>query len=164
MKLTSWNCRGFGSKIKEEALKDIIRSSKSEILLIQETKMEGQDFLSKEKSLWNTSKGIAESARGASGGLGTLWNSKKYDLIKYETCKHWIFTNLLHLDTGRQVSLFNLYVPVLLEEKKICWDTLKDFLLRNELENIILGGDLNLTLARPRKKEDPLFETQQGNG
>jgi exonuclease III len=41
MKLTSWNCRGFGSKNKEEALKDIIRSSNSEILLIQETKMEG---------------------------------------------------------------------------------------------------------------------------
>jgi len=100
MKLTSWNCRGFGSKIKEEALKDIIRSSKSEILLIQETKMEGQDFLSKEKALWNTSKGITKSARGASGGLGTLWNSKKYNLIKYDTCKHWIFTNILHLDIG----------------------------------------------------------------
>jgi exonuclease III len=65
MKLTSWNCRGFGSKIKEEVLKDIIRSSKSEILVIHETKMKGQDFLSKAKALLNTNKGIKESARGA---------------------------------------------------------------------------------------------------
>jgi exonuclease III len=122
MKLASWNCRGFGSKTKEEALKDIIKTSNSEILLIQETKMEGQEFIRKAKARWNTSKGIVESARGASGGLGTLWNSKKYDLIKHETCKHWIFTSLLHLGTGCQVSLFNLYVPALLEDKKICWE------------------------------------------
>jgi len=43
-------------------------------------------------------------------------------------------------------------VHVLLEENKICWDTLKDFLLQNELENIILGGDLNLTLTASEKK------------
>ena len=51
MKLTSWNCRGFSSRIKEEALKDIIRHSKSEILLVQETKMEEQDFLNTTKAL-----------------------------------------------------------------------------------------------------------------
>jgi exonuclease III len=152
MRLTSWNCRGFGSRIKEEVLKDIIRTSNSEILLIQETKMEEQDFLNITNAVWKTSKGIAESARGASGGIGTLWNHTKYDLIKYETCKHWIYTNLLHKETGRQVSLFNLYVPVLLEEKIFCWDTLKDYLLLNELENIIIGGDLNVTLAATEKK------------
>jgi exonuclease III len=152
MKLTSWNCRGFGSRIKEEALKDIIRISKSEILLVQETKMEEKDFLNTTKALWKTSQGIAESARGASGGLGTLWNTMKFDLIKSETRMHWIYTNLLHKESGRLVSLFNLYVSVLLEEKRTCWDTLKDYLLLNDLENIIIGGDLNVTLACGREK------------
>jgi exonuclease III len=69
-------------------LKNIIRTSNSEILLIQETKMEEQDFLNITTTVWKTSKGIVESARGASGGIGTLWNHMKYDLIKYETCKH----------------------------------------------------------------------------
>jgi exonuclease III len=114
--------------------------------------MDGQEFIRKAKERWNISKGIVESARGASGGLGTLWNSSKYDLIKSEACKHWIFTSLLHLETGCQVSLFNLYVPVLQEDKKSCWETLKDFLQQNDLENIILGGDLNLTLATTEKK------------
>jgi exonuclease III len=53
---------------------------------------------------------------------------------------------------GRQVSLFNLYVPVSLEEKKDCWDTLKEYFLSNDLDNIIIGGDLNVTLATTEKK------------
>jgi len=100
MRLTSWNCRGFNSIIKEEALKYIIITLNSEILLIQETNMEGKDFLNTTKSLWKTSQGIEESARGASGGIGTLWNTMKFDLTNYETCKNWIYTNLLHKETG----------------------------------------------------------------
>lgn len=56
MKLTSWNCRGFDSRIKEEALKDIIILSKTEILLIQEKKMEELDFLQATKALWRKAK------------------------------------------------------------------------------------------------------------
>lgn len=159
MKFVSWNCIGFGSTTKEEALKDIIKTSNAEILLIQETKMEGQDFLKKSKARWKSS-GIAESARGASGSLGTIWNSKKYDLIMHEARKHWIFTSLLHLETGRQVSLFNLYVPVLLEDKKSCWETLRDFLQQNVPDNIILGGDLNLTLSANEKKGGSIIRDQ----
>jgi exonuclease III len=137
--------------------------SKAEILLIQETKMEEKDFLNTTKALWKNNQGIAENARGASGGIGTLWNTMKFDLIRIETCTHWIYTSLLHKETGRLVSLFNLYVPVLLDEKRICWDTLKDFLLLNDLENIIIGGDLNVTLAAVEKKggsivQDPTRE------
>ena len=58
--------------MKEEALKDIRKTSKSNILLLQETKMEKQDFLKTTKALWKISQGIVESARGASGGIGTL--------------------------------------------------------------------------------------------
>jgi exonuclease III len=39
-----------------------------------------------------------------------------------------------------------------LEEKKDCWDTLKEYLLSNDLDNIIIGGDLNVTLATTEKK------------
>jgi hypothetical protein len=35
MIITSWNCRGMGRKKKEEALKDIIKTSKASILLLQ---------------------------------------------------------------------------------------------------------------------------------
>jgi exonuclease III len=126
--------------------------SKIEILLIQETKMEEQDFLQASKSLWKKCQGIEVSARGSLGGLGTLWDTMKYDLIRIETGMHWIYTSLLHKETGRLVSLFNLYVLVMLNEKRNCWDSIKDFLLSNDLENIIIGGDLNVTLEAVEKK------------
>lgn len=49
MLFVSWNCRGFDNKIKEEAMKDIIRMTNPEILLIQETKLEDIDLLQASK-------------------------------------------------------------------------------------------------------------------
>ena len=45
MNVLSWNCRGLGSKFKEEAMKDLIKLFQPNILLIQETKMEKEAFL-----------------------------------------------------------------------------------------------------------------------
>jgi len=45
MKYVSWNCRGLGSKTKEEAIKDLVRMTNLDVLLIQETKMEEADTI-----------------------------------------------------------------------------------------------------------------------
>ena len=37
-------------------------------------------------------------------------------------------------------------------EKKECWESLSDFLELNSLANIIIAGDLNITLAPNEKK------------
>ena len=39
LKTVSWNCRGLGGLTKVEAIKDIIKTEKLDILLLQETKM-----------------------------------------------------------------------------------------------------------------------------
>ena len=62
MKIISWNCRGMGSKIKEEATRNLIRIETPDIFLIQETKMEEADFLQTSKRLWSKSKAKAVSA------------------------------------------------------------------------------------------------------
>eukprot|EP00253_Pinus_taeda_P018974 PITA_18974 len=77
----------MGSKIKEEAMKSLIRSDSPDILLIQETKMEDKAFLHIGKNLWKRSEGQAVSARGASGGLGTLWNTNKFMKVCWETIR-----------------------------------------------------------------------------
>jgi exonuclease III len=64
MIIKSWNCRGMGSKRKEEALKDIMKTSKASILLLQETKMSQQDALKTLLNVWKGSLGVAENARG----------------------------------------------------------------------------------------------------
>jgi len=113
MKYVSWNCRGLGSRLKEEAVKDIVRIYSPEILLIQETKLEELLLLQSSKVFWQKGQGRAVSARGASGGIATFWNSAIYDLIQEKSSPHWLFTQLLHKDSGQKVSMFNLYAPVL---------------------------------------------------
>ena len=88
MKYVSWNCRGLGSRLKEEALKDIVRMYSPEILLIQETKLEDLLLLHPSKALWHKGQGRAVSARGASSGIASFWDSSIYDLIQEECCPH----------------------------------------------------------------------------
>jgi ribonuclease HI/exonuclease III len=152
MQIVSWNCRGLGSKTKEEALRDLTRLTRPEVLLIQETKLEKEDFLRASIKFWKKGPARAVSARGASGGIATLWDDSKLDFIEEETSTHWIYTKLLHKRSGLLVSLFNLYVPVAITEKKDCWDSLALFLNHNSSVNIIVAGDLNVTLSPSEKK------------
>ena len=43
MIIVSWNCRGMGSTIKENAARDILINEKPDILMIQETKSGNQE-------------------------------------------------------------------------------------------------------------------------
>ena len=160
MRYISWNCRGLGSKTKEEALNDIIRINKPDILLLQETKMEDSILYQVGHALWKKGPGIAISSKGASGGIATFWDSTKFELVKEERSDHWIFTNFLHLDSGQQVSLFNIYVPNLFPEKRSCWETLDTFLNQNSPRNIIIAGDLNVTLSSAEKKGGSVVRDQ----
>ena len=89
-----------------------------EILLIQETKMEAPESIQASKKFWKKGEGRAVSARGASGGLATFWNSTTLDLLEEFSTIHWLFTKFQHRESGYQISLFNIYAPVLLSEKK----------------------------------------------
>ena len=120
MQYISWNCRGLGNNLKEEALKDIVSLYSPDILLIQETKMEDLALLQASKTYWRKGHGKAVSARGASGGIATFWDTSKYDLEAEESRTHWLFTKLLHKDSGHSVSLFNVYVPVSPAGKRFC--------------------------------------------
>ena len=152
MQYVSWNCRGLGIPLKEEAIRDLVRVMTPEVLLIQETKLEEDALLRVCNSFWKKGSARAVSARGASGGLATFWDSAKLDLIEEERTTHWLFTKLLHKDSSNHVSLFNIYVPVSFAEKKDCWDSLKLFLNLHKPENLVLAGDLNVTLALTEKK------------
>lgn len=108
----------MGSKTKEEAVKSLIRSEYPDILLIQETKMEDKAFLHIGRNIWKKSEGQAVSARGASRGLGTLWNPSKLTRVKEIANTHWLFSKLKHVDTDETLCLFNVYIPVIAGKKK----------------------------------------------
>ena len=162
MKLVSWNCRGLGNPSKIEAVKDLLKAEPSEILMLQETKIEGQALLEISRLKWHKKAGKAVSARGTSGGLATLWNEDQIQLINHHENQHWIFTELKHKASKLNISLFNLYVPVSYTEKRECWSSLSDFLEANSPINIIIAGDLNIVLKVKEKRggissRDPLL-------
>ena len=78
MLLTSWNCRSLGNPLKVEAVKDLLKVNPSNILLLQETKIEEEAFLSISRSKWKKNVGVVVSARGTSGGLATLSYDDKF--------------------------------------------------------------------------------------
>ena len=56
-----------------------------------------------------------------------------------------------HLVTKEFFCIFNVYVPVNAAEKKACWDVIRSQADLGNLENIIITGDLNLTLLSTEK-------------
>ena len=90
---------------------DLISLHQPDIFLIQETKMEEATFLHVSQKVWKKRGKVAISSRGASGGIGTLWDDKKFEAvyIKYNSC--WILTLLRQKDTNTLVRIFNIYAP-----------------------------------------------------
>jgi hypothetical protein len=114
--------------------------------------MEESVFLQTNKKLWNKSGAQPVSTRGASGGLGSLWNTNKFSLVSEILNTHWLFLKLQHLVTKEIISLFNVYIPVNAGEKKACRDSVRNLADLVNLENFIIAGDLNLTLISTEKR------------
>ena len=56
--------------------------------------MEEATFLHVTKKLWKKRGKAAISSRGASGGIGTLWNDNKFEAIDIKYSSNWILTLL----------------------------------------------------------------------
>ena len=143
-------------------MKDLILLAHPDILLIQETKMEKDMFLQVSTKFWKKGGRSAVNSRGASGGIGTLWDNQKFELVEAKHNPHWILTTLLQKETNNQVRLFNMYVPVSYADKKTCWNLIQEE-RSNLLGNVILVGDLNITLNQAEKRggsmvRDPIRE------
>ena len=114
--------------------------------------MEEPETIQASKKFWKKGEGRAVSAKGASGGLATFWNSTSLDLLEDHSTIHWLFTKFQHRASGLQISIFNIYALVLLSEKRECWESLNSFLSSNRHDNLVLAGDMNVTLALSEKK------------
>ena len=110
MILVSWNCRGMGSSLKVNAVRDLVKSEQPDFLLLQETKITEQEFKDSTKKIRNY-EGIAISSEGASGGIGTLWNKKKWQLKDYKQNRWWIRTDIQNSIKIEEYSIYNVYAP-----------------------------------------------------
>ena len=77
MKVLSWNVRGLGGASRRLVVKEIVRSQKVQIVMLQETKLKGvSNNLVKE--IWGrrSVKWVAVNAVGAAGGQMLLWDAQ----------------------------------------------------------------------------------------
>eukprot|EP00253_Pinus_taeda_P028879 PITA_28879 len=155
MQLISWNCRALGNPIKVEAIKDLLKMETADILMLQETKIEGEALLNTSMLKWKYDSGKTVSARGSVGGIGTFWKNS-FTLERSTVTQHWIHTDLRHTKSNLSLALFNLYVLVHYEEKRECWRTLMAYIEQINPTNIVIGGDLNIILD-PKEKRGGLY-------
>ena len=64
---------------------------------------------------------------------------------------HWILTVLRQKDNDSLVSIFNIYAPNSYNEKLQCWTLLREE-QSNIQGNVIVAGDLNITLSQNEKR------------
>jgi len=143
MIILSLNLRGFGSPTKLASLKILFTKIKPNVVFLQETLVSSE----KEKSLflkclphWAVA---AVDSIGRFGGLLTGWNLDVVD-FKSSGISARIFIEGKLLFSSTSFKLLNYYGPY--NNREAFWEKLFESGILHE-ENLILGGDLNLTLS-----------------
>ena len=80
--------------MKPESVKYILKIETPDILMLQETKIEGGTLLDLSHTKWKLNSGKAVSPRGSSGGLATVWSKDMFVLVSSFETQHWILTEL----------------------------------------------------------------------
>jgi len=62
-------------------VKSLIQKERPIVTLLKETKFGEKKLYSLHSKIWGQSKMVVESSRGASGGLCTMWNPTKLQLV-----------------------------------------------------------------------------------
>ena len=106
-----------------EAIRNIIKSQRPDILLLQETKMSDVEVLVLSQHFWTTNQGIAISSRGASGGIATFFASK-YEIKTVKENQHWLLSEFKEKDDPNISYVCNVYGPTHCRDKKIFWNSL----------------------------------------
>ena len=117
MKITTWNARGLNAPCKKRLVKLNLKSFDSDIILIQETKLNKDDAIKLDKmlGLWSS---LFQEYVGASGGLGIFWNPRKVSLCCLYQCHNWISASIKSLKSDLQFILINVYGPINYGDKK----------------------------------------------
>ena len=72
--------------MKPKVVKDILKIETPDILMLQETKIEGETLLDLSRIKWKPNSGKVVSARGSSGGLAMVWSKEMFQLVSsFET-------------------------------------------------------------------------------
>ncbi|XP_078175173.1 uncharacterized protein LOC144568675 [Carex rostrata] len=111
-KLLSWNCRGLGDLDKCLVVRNVIRSSRCDVVCLQETKLNNLDcsYASAFLPSFFVKQCAFIDAIGTSGGCVIAWK-KNYILLSSWATMHTITVLLLQSNFGRVLLITNVYGP-----------------------------------------------------
>ncbi|KAL4379135.1 hypothetical protein GQ457_02G017150 [Hibiscus cannabinus] len=112
MRLLTWNIRGLGTVTKVNAVKNIVRNQRIDLILLQETKKETFSEVDIGK-IWVDDQFDFQfsGATGKSGGLLVLWDISKFDLVLVQAEPNFILLKGKWLPGSLEVLLGNVYGP-----------------------------------------------------
>ena len=141
----------MGGLIKVEEIKDIIKSNRPDILLLQETKMPNVEAMALSCRFWKNSKGKAISSKGASEGISTILLSKLLVNSTKES-HHWLLLEIQEAENRSPLYIFNVYGPTHYRDKITFWEDLNN--LKEELHGkyLIIVVDFNTTKTQSEKR------------
>lgn len=152
MRITTQNAQGLNVPSKKCLLKNNLKQFESEVIILQEIKLNRDEGIKLEMKLgsWNTN---FHDARGASRGLGMIWNPRKVNLNILNSNNSQMSSRIKSLKSNLQLILINIYGPTHNIDKKQLWEGISLFIINHNNELILIGGYFNTITSIDEKFE-----------
>lgn len=144
IKFLSWNCRGLGLVEKCGVVSDMIRTSRCDVVLLQETKLNEviSNYVLRFLPSFSNLNCAYNQAHGTKGGLIIAWK-RSFELIDSYSTPHSISVRLKHVKSDQELLVTNVYRLSTDNEKPRFIDELT-FISNLICHPWIIGGDFNL--------------------
>lgn len=127
--------------------------------MLQETKL-GQEELDKFSKILGAHNMDGEPTKGASGGLGVVWNLGIVSYDKLRRIFFWMCTRIKSTRCNLNFLLINIYGPNSIQDKRKVWIEISSLMDDFKNQNIIIGGDFNAVLRVNEKWGGITIESQ----
>lgn len=132
----SWNLRGLGKAEKRREVKEALRKSHPELVLLQETKLVAQKGkIAKALSLEST----MVPAVGSAGGLMTLWKPYAFSLIRIQSGERYVIIVVKDNNLNMNMVIGNIYGPNTEGERELMFTKIGTFLSNWEGGCVLVG-------------------------
>lgn len=143
MRALAWNCRGLGNAATVRQLKDLIRKSNPDVMILSEVKLQQEKFKLLMTKL-NFGKFRYFPPKGSAGGLALCWTRDIQCNIDWAD-KIKIISTIYSDRPNQPWILMGIYDPPSFSGKEAFWSNLGNLITGLQLPTILMG-DLNGTL------------------
>ena len=144
IKILSWNCRGLGCPDKCNVVRNVVRESRCDVCMFQETKLNesGLNYVGRFLPTFFDQRCAFNHSIGTSGGVIIAWK-KNFELLSSFSTRHTLTVRLMQPATGADFIITTVYGPSVEGEKSEFIEELVN-LMQQIHRPWIIAGDFNL--------------------